>query len=64
MSLICSRLKISRAKYGDHPNRCLSLWEDEKTLTEALEVAKDIIVPLDVMNSLWPCPGQRQSFST
>ncbi|OJA20523.1 hypothetical protein AZE42_01595 [Rhizopogon vesiculosus] len=35
---------------------CISLWEDDKTLIGALEVAKDVVVPLDVMNSLWPCP--------
>ncbi|KAG9316797.1 hypothetical protein JVU11DRAFT_2861 [Chiua virens] len=35
---------------------CLSLWENDNTLIDALEVAKDIIVPLDVLNTLWPCP--------
>ncbi|KAG8214094.1 hypothetical protein J3R82DRAFT_10852 [Butyriboletus roseoflavus] len=35
---------------------CLSLWENDNTLADALEVAKDIVVPLDVLNTLWPCP--------
>ncbi|KAH7888914.1 hypothetical protein F5I97DRAFT_1802765 [Phlebopus sp. FC_14] len=35
---------------------CLFLWEHDRTLVEALEVAKDIIVPVDVLNTLWPCP--------
>ncbi|KAF9227168.1 hypothetical protein BS17DRAFT_727147 [Gyrodon lividus] len=35
---------------------CLSLWENDHTLLDALEIAKDIIVPLDVLNTLWPCP--------
>ena len=38
--------------------RCLSLWENDNTLIDALEVAKDIIVPLDVLNTLWPCPSE------
>jgi hypothetical protein len=35
---------------------CLSLWEEDKSLLDALEVAKDVIVPVDVLNTLWPCP--------
>lgn len=39
-------------------SRCLSLWENDNTLIDALEVAKEIIVPLDVLNTLWPCPSK------
>ncbi|KAG1832399.1 hypothetical protein EV424DRAFT_1342372 [Suillus variegatus] len=35
---------------------CLALWEEDKSLLDALEVAKDVIVPVDVLNTLWPCP--------
>ncbi|KIJ68076.1 hypothetical protein HYDPIDRAFT_173755 [Hydnomerulius pinastri MD-312] len=35
---------------------CLSLYENDHSLIDALEVAKDIIVPVDVLNTLWPCP--------
>ncbi|KAG1812086.1 uncharacterized protein BJ212DRAFT_1371289 [Suillus subaureus] len=35
---------------------CLSLWEEDKSLLDALEVAKDVIMPVDVLNTLWPCP--------
>ena len=43
---------------GLNSDRCLSLWENDNTLVDALEVAKDIIVPLDVLNTLWPCPSK------
>lgn len=35
---------------------CLSLWENDRSLIEALEVAKDILVPVELLNTLWPCP--------
>ncbi|KAH7911013.1 hypothetical protein BJ138DRAFT_1151604 [Hygrophoropsis aurantiaca] len=35
---------------------CLSLWEKDNSLLNALDVAKDILVPVDVLNTLWPCP--------
>jgi len=42
--------------FASQESICLSLWENDNTLIDALEVAKDIIVPLDVLNTLWPCP--------
>ncbi|KAF9241857.1 hypothetical protein BU15DRAFT_87078 [Melanogaster broomeanus] len=42
--------------FASQVSTCLSLWEKDHTLIEALDVAKDIIVPLDVLNTLWPCP--------
>ncbi|KAJ7108310.1 hypothetical protein C8R44DRAFT_636865, partial [Mycena epipterygia] len=35
---------------------CLLLWENDTALTDALALAKSFLVPLDVMNALWPCP--------
>jgi len=35
---------------------CISLWENNRSLGVALETAKDTLVPLDVLNALWPCP--------
>ncbi|KAI6033231.1 hypothetical protein F5J12DRAFT_799618 [Pisolithus orientalis] len=35
---------------------CLLLWENDRSLIEALEVAKDILGPLELLNTLWPCP--------
>jgi hypothetical protein len=42
--------------FASQESICLSLWENDNTLIDALEVAKDIIVSLDVLNTLWPCP--------
>ncbi|KAI6021518.1 hypothetical protein BKA83DRAFT_4283107 [Pisolithus microcarpus] len=35
---------------------CLLLWENDQSLIEALEVAKDILAPLELLNAIWPCP--------
>ncbi|CDO75688.1 hypothetical protein BN946_scf184585.g1 [Trametes cinnabarina] len=37
---------------------CLSLWDYNRSLHRALELAKAFLVPLDVLNALWPCPAQ------
>ncbi|KAJ6556266.1 hypothetical protein B0H19DRAFT_1152298 [Mycena capillaripes] len=34
---------------------CLLLWENDSSLGDVLELAKSFLVPLDVMNALWPC---------
>ncbi|CAK5282513.1 unnamed protein product [Mycena citricolor] len=34
---------------------CLLLWEHDNGLITALNLAKAFLVPLDVMNALWPC---------
>ncbi|KAJ7616023.1 hypothetical protein FB45DRAFT_935136 [Roridomyces roridus] len=34
---------------------CLLLWENDPTLEDALQLAKSLLIPLDVMNALWPC---------
>ncbi|KAI6040220.1 hypothetical protein EDC04DRAFT_2567248 [Pisolithus marmoratus] len=41
---------------SDTGSRCLLLWENDRSITEALEVAKDILAPLELLNTLWPCP--------
>ncbi|EIN11157.1 hypothetical protein PUNSTDRAFT_118688 [Punctularia strigosozonata HHB-11173 SS5] len=38
---------------------CLSLWDHDRTLTGALDLAKMYLGPLDILNALWPCPAQR-----
>ncbi|RPD58663.1 hypothetical protein L227DRAFT_587060 [Lentinus tigrinus ALCF2SS1-6] len=38
---------------------CLGLWEFDHRLINALELAKTFLIPLDVLNALWPCPEQR-----
>ncbi|KDQ55598.1 hypothetical protein JAAARDRAFT_133685 [Jaapia argillacea MUCL 33604] len=34
---------------------CLLLWSRDRSLLLALELAKSFLVPLDVLNCLWPC---------
>ncbi|KAF9455732.1 hypothetical protein BDZ94DRAFT_1277462 [Collybia nuda] len=41
---------------------CLMLWNQDRTLKNALILAKSILQPVEVMNALWPCIIlQRQS---
>ncbi|EMD33836.1 hypothetical protein CERSUDRAFT_117900 [Gelatoporia subvermispora B] len=37
---------------------CLSLWEYDQNLYNALELAKSFLIPLDTLVTLWPCPFQ------
>ncbi|KIM76126.1 hypothetical protein PILCRDRAFT_98790 [Piloderma croceum F 1598] len=36
---------------------CLSLWNNDRSLATALELAKSVLILVDIQNSLWPCPG-------
>ena len=36
---------------------CLSLWNYDRSLVHALELAKSFLIPLDVLNALWPSSG-------
>ncbi|KAF8965647.1 hypothetical protein BDZ97DRAFT_1811637 [Flammula alnicola] len=36
---------------------CLVLWTHDPTLDDALKLAKSILIPIDVLNALWPCPA-------
>lgn len=36
--------------------RCLVLWKHDPTLDDALKLGKSILMPIDVLNALWPCP--------
>lgn len=38
--------------------RCLLLWSQDRSLLKALGLAKYLLIPVDVMNALWPCPSQ------
>ncbi|KAJ3710147.1 hypothetical protein EV361DRAFT_336843 [Lentinula raphanica] len=39
---------------------CLMLFHHDQSLIPALELGKSILVPIDVMNALWPCPLQQR----
>jgi len=38
---------------------CLSLWNNDRSLATALDLAKSVLVLVDILNSLWPCPFQQ-----
>ena len=40
---------------------CLGLWKYDRSLTHALELAKTFLIPLDVLNALWPSAGMLPS---
>lgn len=44
-------------------SRCLALWEGDRDLLRALELAKSFLAPTEVLNSLWPCQGRFFFFS-
>ncbi|KAI0368375.1 hypothetical protein BV20DRAFT_1084510 [Pilatotrama ljubarskyi] len=44
--------------FSDQVAICLALWEYNRSLHRALELAQALLVPLDVLNELWPCPVQ------
>ncbi len=37
--------------------RCLSLWEGDRDLLHALELAKTFLAPTETLNALWPSPA-------
>jgi len=39
---------------------CLMLFHHDRALIAALELAKSIVIPIDVMNVLWPCSLQQR----
>jgi hypothetical protein len=38
---------------------CLTLFHHDHALVAALDLAKSIVIPMDVMNFLWPCSQQQ-----
>ncbi|ETW81210.1 hypothetical protein HETIRDRAFT_245172, partial [Heterobasidion irregulare TC 32-1] len=38
---------------------CLDLWFGDSALVRALELAKSFLVPIEVLNAMWPCPAYR-----
>ena len=37
---------------------CLALWGYDRSLMQALELAKTFLIPLDALCILWPCEGE------
>ncbi len=40
---------------------CLALWEYDRSLYNALDLAKAFLTPLEALNVLWPCQSRRFS---
>lgn len=46
---------------ADSPERihsCLHLWNYDSSMTEALEVAKMFLPPVDTLTAMFPCQGE------
>lgn len=41
-------------------SRCLSLWNNDRSLSNALALAKSVLVLIDILNVLWPCSRQQR----
>ncbi|KAI0829772.1 hypothetical protein BC628DRAFT_1477485 [Trametes gibbosa] len=55
---LLSRRPFQVTWFSNQVNIALGLWEYDHQLMRALDLAKDFLVPLDVLNALWPCPEQ------
>ncbi|KAH9949097.1 hypothetical protein B0H21DRAFT_169579 [Amylocystis lapponica] len=54
-----SRRPFQVAWLSNQITTCLTLFARDRSLLHALELAKSFLIPLDVLNALWPSPGQR-----
>jgi len=43
---------------SDQVYRCLHLWEYDRSMTDALEVAKMFLLPVDTLTAMFPCQGK------
>lgn len=58
MYVITSDLFLTRLLiYLRDVHRCLLLWNQNHEWVNAITLAKSILIPLDVLNVLWPSPG-------
>jgi len=42
--------------------RALSLWKCDTSLLSALDVCRALLIPIDYLTTLWPCPEQRSRY--
>lgn len=54
---LLSRRPFQTQWYPSQVSICLALWNNDRTLAQALELAKSFLVPIDTLNVLWPCSG-------
>lgn len=43
---------------------CLLLWNYDRSLKNALVLGKSILLPVEVMNRLWPCPSEFKYYTS
>ncbi|KAI0769420.1 hypothetical protein BD413DRAFT_477518 [Trametes elegans] len=55
---LLSRRPFQMTWFSSQVAICLGLWEYNPALLRALDLATAFLVPLDVLNALWPCPAQ------
>ncbi|KAF9066700.1 hypothetical protein BDP27DRAFT_1404271 [Rhodocollybia butyracea] len=58
-----TRRPFQAAWFWNQLSICLMLFHDDHTLVSALILAKSIVIPIDVMNVLWPCDTQQRHCS-
>ena len=48
--------------YTSQVSICLALWNYDRTLIQALELAKTFLIPVETLDALWPCESARTLF--
>lgn len=44
--------------YPKQVYRCLHLWNHDRSMTDALDVAKMFLLPVDTLTTMFPCQGE------
>lgn len=44
--------------YTSQVSICLALWNYDRNLSAALELAKSFLIPVETLDVLWPCPSK------
>ncbi|KAI0074422.1 hypothetical protein K474DRAFT_1601483 [Panus rudis PR-1116 ss-1] len=55
---LLSRRPFQATWFASQVAICLALWNYDRSLINALELAKSFLIPLDALNALWPCTVQ------
>jgi hypothetical protein len=55
---ILTRRPFQSLWYTSQVSICLALWNYDRTLIQALELAKTFLIPVETLDALWPCPSE------
>ena len=55
---ILTRRPFQAMWYTSQVSICLALWNYDRNLHPALELAKSFLIPVETLDVLWPCPGK------